>query len=70
MNTRGEGLGIGTLLYTSLEQLSGDWNYGMAVDMWALSCIMGELLTGMPLFEDYDTNEEDLLIELLDHSAP
>ncbi|KAF0891558.1 hypothetical protein E2562_010552 [Oryza meyeriana var. granulata] len=66
MNTGGGGSGIGTLLYTSLEQLSGDRNYGMAVDIWALGYIMGELLTGVPLFEDYDTDEEDLLAEVLD----
>ncbi|KAF0929179.1 hypothetical protein E2562_016419 [Oryza meyeriana var. granulata] len=57
---------VGTLLYTSPEQLAGDRNYGMAVDMWALGCIMGELLTGAPLFEDYDTDEEDLFAEVLD----
>ncbi|KAF0929177.1 hypothetical protein E2562_016415 [Oryza meyeriana var. granulata] len=30
---------VGTLLYTSPEQLAGDRNYDMAVDMWALDCI-------------------------------
>ncbi|KAF0927055.1 hypothetical protein E2562_029727 [Oryza meyeriana var. granulata] len=55
------------LLYTSPEQLSGDRNYGMVVDIWAPGCIMGELLTGVPLFEDYNTDEEDLLAKVLDH---
>ncbi|KAF0896369.1 hypothetical protein E2562_021900 [Oryza meyeriana var. granulata] len=50
----------------SPEQLSRDRNYGMAIDIWALGCIMGELLTGVPLFEDYNTDEEDLRAEVLD----
>uniref|UniRef100_J3N118 [RNA-polymerase]-subunit kinase n=1 Tax=Oryza brachyantha TaxID=4533 RepID=J3N118_ORYBR len=36
---------VGTLPYTSPEQLAGNRCYGPAVDMWALGCIMGELLT-------------------------
>ncbi|KAG8046666.1 hypothetical protein GUJ93_ZPchr0008g12395 [Zizania palustris] len=34
---------VGTLPYTSPEQLAGNRCYGPAVDMWALGCIMGEL---------------------------
>ncbi|KAG8088132.1 hypothetical protein GUJ93_ZPchr0010g7562 [Zizania palustris] len=38
----------------------------LAVDMWALGCIMGELLTDAPLFGGYLT-EKELLAELSDH---
>uniref|UniRef100_A0A0D9XHW6 [RNA-polymerase]-subunit kinase n=1 Tax=Leersia perrieri TaxID=77586 RepID=A0A0D9XHW6_9ORYZ len=48
----------GTLPYTSPEQLAGNRCYGPAVDMWALGCIMGELLTGAPLFGGDMTAEE------------
>uniref|UniRef100_J3N0P0 [RNA-polymerase]-subunit kinase n=1 Tax=Oryza brachyantha TaxID=4533 RepID=J3N0P0_ORYBR len=57
---------VGTLTYASPEQLAGNRHYGPAVDMWALGCVMGELLTGAPLFEDFDTDVEDLLAEVLD----
>uniref|UniRef100_A0A0E0QWC3 [RNA-polymerase]-subunit kinase n=1 Tax=Oryza rufipogon TaxID=4529 RepID=A0A0E0QWC3_ORYRU len=53
----------GTLPYTSPEQLAGNRCYGPAVDMWALGCIMGELLTGAPLFGG-DMTEEELLADL------
>uniref|UniRef100_J3M516 [RNA-polymerase]-subunit kinase n=1 Tax=Oryza brachyantha TaxID=4533 RepID=J3M516_ORYBR len=65
---------VGTLPYTSPEQLAGNRCYGPAVDMWALGCIMGELLTGPPLFggdmtvaellADLSANLGDLLKEL------
>ncbi len=53
----------GTLPYTSPEQLAGNRCYGPAVDMWALGCIMGELLTGAPLFGG-DMTEKELLAYL------
>jgi cell division cycle 2-like protein len=53
----------GTLPYTSPEQLAGNRCYGPAVDMWALGCIMGELLTGAPLFGG-DMTEKELLADL------
>ncbi|KAL5232569.1 hypothetical protein ABZP36_031345 [Zizania latifolia] len=56
----------GTLPYTSPEQLAGNRFYGPAVEMWALGCIMGELLTGAPLFGGH-TTEKELLAELSDH---
>ncbi|XP_006662184.2 putative cyclin-dependent kinase F-2 [Oryza brachyantha] len=54
---------VGTLPYTSPEQLAGNRCYGPAVDMWALGCIMGELLTGPPLFGG-DMTEAELLADL------
>uniref|UniRef100_A0A0E0M5L4 Protein kinase domain-containing protein n=1 Tax=Oryza punctata TaxID=4537 RepID=A0A0E0M5L4_ORYPU len=54
---------VGTLPYTSPEQLAGNHCYGPGVDMWALGCIMGELLTGAPLFGG-DMTEKELLADL------
>uniref|UniRef100_A0A0E0B811 [RNA-polymerase]-subunit kinase n=1 Tax=Oryza glumipatula TaxID=40148 RepID=A0A0E0B811_9ORYZ len=54
---------VGTLPYTSPEQLAGNHCYGPGVDMWALGCIMGELLTGAPLFGG-DMTEKELLANL------
>ncbi|XP_047056755.1 putative cyclin-dependent kinase F-2 [Lolium rigidum] len=41
---------VGTMIYNSPEQLAGKRSYGTAVDMWALGCVMAELLTGHRLF--------------------
>ncbi|XP_015624436.1 putative cyclin-dependent kinase F-2 [Oryza sativa Japonica Group] len=61
-----EGFMVGTLHYNTPEQLAGNRCYGPAVDMWALGCIMGELLTGAPLFGG-DMIEEELLADLSDN---
>uniref|UniRef100_A0A0D3HAP8 [RNA-polymerase]-subunit kinase n=1 Tax=Oryza barthii TaxID=65489 RepID=A0A0D3HAP8_9ORYZ len=55
---------VGTLLYTSPEQLADSEFYDPAVDMWALGCIMAEILTGGPLFDD--SSEERMLKEMAD----
>ena len=36
--------------YRGPELLTGDTQYGKAVDIWAIGCIMGELYDGQPLF--------------------
>ncbi|XP_040380893.1 putative cyclin-dependent kinase F-2 [Oryza brachyantha] len=41
---------VGTLWYMAPEQYLGSKDYGPAVDMWALGCLMAELLTGETLF--------------------
>jgi cell division cycle 2-like protein len=64
MRTPYEERRVGTLQYCSPEQLMGSRCYGAAVDMWALGCVMAELLTGQPLFEA-DT-EEDVLGQITD----
>ncbi|KQK16388.1 putative cyclin-dependent kinase F-2 [Brachypodium distachyon] len=53
---------VGTMIYTSPEQLAGNRNYGTAVDMWALGCVMAELLGGETLFEA--ESEKDMLAEV------
>ncbi|CAN6353345.1 unnamed protein product [Urochloa humidicola] len=50
---------VGTMQYCSPEQLMGSRSYGPAVDVWALGCVMAELLSGQPLFEA-DTEVEVL----------
>lgn len=40
---------IGFIRYRAPELLIGS-GYGKAVDMWAIGCIMGELVDGQPLF--------------------
>lgn len=39
-----------TLWYRAPELLAGDKNYGTAIDMWSIGCLMAELITGHALF--------------------
>ncbi|KAL6905826.1 hypothetical protein ACP4OV_003427 [Aristida adscensionis] len=55
---------VGTLWYRAPEQLMGSLCYGPPVDVWALGCVMAELLTGAPLFDHVET-EDDMLMEVL-----
>jgi cyclin-dependent kinase-like len=53
VNTKGKGDltdYVATRWYRAPELLLGDTNYGKGVDMWAIGCIMGELIDGQPLF--------------------
>jgi cell division cycle 2-like protein len=57
---------MGVMRYRSPEQLYGGIpRYGPEEDIWALGCVMAELLTGAPLFVAADT-EEDLLEQTID----
>ena len=40
-----------TLWYRSIERLLGEEHYSTPLDMWAVGCIMAELLSGSPLFK-------------------
>ncbi|CAN6197585.1 unnamed protein product [Urochloa humidicola] len=50
---------VGTLRYRSPEQLAGRRDYGPGVDVWALGCVMAELLTGELMF---DVGTEDAML--------
>lgn len=54
---------VGTLWYLAPEILKGSRCYGPPVDMWALGCVMLELLTGEPMFLGVET-KDDLLMEV------
>jgi cyclin-dependent kinase-like len=41
---------VATRWYRAPELLVGDTSYGKAVDVWAIGCLLGEMLTGEPLF--------------------
>ncbi|XP_059174504.1 cyclin-dependent kinase-like 4 isoform X2 [Physella acuta] len=41
---------VATRWYRSPELLVGDTKYGRAVDIWAIGCLLSEMLTGEPLF--------------------
>eukprot|EP01135_Chromosphaera_perkinsii_P000169 Nk52_evm65s32 gene=Nk52_evmTU65s32 len=41
---------VATRWYRAPELLLGSTNYGKAVDIWSIGCIMGELIDGQPLF--------------------
>ncbi|XP_065058145.1 cyclin-dependent kinase-like 2 [Rhopilema esculentum] len=41
---------VATRWYRAPELLVGDTNYGKAVDIWAVGCLLSEMLTGEPLF--------------------
>lgn len=51
---------VAALWYRAPELMGRGRYYGTAVDMWALGCVMMELLMGAPLFEDANT-EDDVL---------
>ncbi|XP_015696929.2 putative cyclin-dependent kinase F-2 [Oryza brachyantha] len=62
---------VGTLHYNAPEQLTGKGQYNaQAVDMWALGCVMAELLTGGPAFTSKTVEEHLLeLSELRDYEV-
>ncbi len=49
---------VSTRWYRAPELLVGDAQYGKAVDIWSIGCILAEMITGLPLFpgeSDIDT---------------
>jgi mitogen-activated protein kinase 15 len=46
---------VATRWYRAPEILLGATKYTKAVDMWSLGCILGELLSGKPIFPGTST---------------
>ncbi|CAL4925368.1 unnamed protein product [Urochloa decumbens] len=49
---------VAALWYRAPELLKGSRTYGPAIDMWALGCVMAEVLTGEPLFGGAETVDD------------
>ena len=57
---------VATRWYRSPEILLGASQYSFGVDVWAVGCILGELILGKPLFPGSSTiNQLDKVIELI-----
>ena len=46
---------VATRWYRAPEILLGVSSYGFAVDMWAVGCILGEMIVGKPIFPGQST---------------
>ncbi|XP_053991016.1 extracellular signal-regulated kinase 2-like isoform X2 [Hylaeus volcanicus] len=56
---------VATRWYRAPEILLGSNCYTKGVDMWSLGCILGELITGRPIFPGTSTmNQLELILEL------
>ena len=56
---------MATRWYRGPEILLGSTRYTKGVDMWAVGCILGEILGGSPLFPGSSTmNQLDKIIEV------
>ena len=56
---------VATRWYRAPEILLGSQNYTFAVDMWAVGCILGEMLVGKPVFPGTSTiNQLEKIAEL------
>lgn len=54
---------VATRWYRAPELLLGDTKYSKAVDIWAIGCIMGELVEGQPLFPGESEIDQLYLIQ-------
>ena len=56
---------VATRWYRAPEILLGSTKYSKPVDMWSLGCILGEMITGKPIFPGNSTmNQIERIIEL------
>ena len=56
---------VATRWYRAPEILLGSHEYTFGVDMWSCGCILGELLTGRPIFPGKSTmNQLDLIFNV------
>jgi cyclin-dependent kinase-like len=57
---------VATRWYRAPELLVGDTLYGREVDVWAVGCLMAEMMTGNPLFAgDSDIDQLFLITKAL-----
>ena len=57
---------VSTRWYRAPELLVGDANYDATVDIWAVGCILAEMLSGNPLFPgDSDLHTLKLILETI-----
>lgn len=56
---------VATRWYRSPELLLGTTNYGLASDMWAIGCIMAELIDGQALFPGESELDQIFMIQKL-----
>lgn len=62
---------VATRWYRAPEILLGSHKYTFGVDMWSCGCILGELLTGRPIFPGKSTmNQLDLIFEVTGVPSP
>lgn len=62
---------VATRWYRAPEILLGSTSYTYGVDMWAVGCILGELLSGKPIFPGSSTmNQLDRILELSGRPSP
>ncbi|GAB4820389.1 hypothetical protein N2152v2_007435 [Parachlorella kessleri] len=62
---------VATRWYRAPEILLSSTRYTFGVDMWACGCILGELLTGKPIFPGTSTmNQLDRILEVTGRPSP
>ncbi|XP_078533591.1 cyclin-dependent kinase-like 2 [Lissotriton helveticus] len=62
---------VATRWYRAPELLVGDIKYGKAVDLWAIGCLVTEMLTGEPLFPgDSDIDQLYHIMKCLGNLTP
>lgn len=53
---------VATRWYRPPELLLGSPSYGKKVDMWAVGCILGEMLGGRPMFQGNSVGSQIQLV--------
>lgn len=62
---------VATRWYRAPEILLGSTSYTKGVDLWSVGCILGELLSGKPIFPGTSTmNQLDRIMEVTGRPAP
>lgn len=62
---------VATRWYRAPEILLGSTSYTYGVDIWAVGCILGELLNGKPIFPGSSTmNQLDRILEVTGRPSP